>query len=226
VSLPAPAADRRSWLAVIDMQWVFADAGSPWAAPRFADIVEPVSKLVAAFGDRTVFTRFLAPDEPVGAWRAYYADWPFALVAADDPRYRLVPAFAAAADAAVTATTFGKWGVLAQNIADRTIADRVGAADRPSAVDRPGAVNRSSAVDQLVVCGVSTDCCVLSTVLAAADAGVEVLVVADACAGATDESHQRAVDAMSLYAPLVRIVTTAEVLAELSPVDQARPSGR
>ncbi len=194
MSAPPPTAGARSWLAVIDVQHVFADAGSPWSAPRFAEIVQPVGRLVDAFGDRATFTRFVAPRDPHGAWRSYYADWPFALVAADDPLYRLVPAFTAFAADAVTATTFGKWDVLAPRIADR-----------------------AGPVDRLVVCGVSTDCCVLSTVLAAADTGVEVLVVADACAGATDESHHRALDAMSLYAPLVRIVGSAEVLAGVGP---------
>ena len=193
MSVPSPNDAGRSWLAVIDVQHVFADAGSPWAAPRFAEIVEPVARLVDAFGNRTTFTRFVAPRDPHGAWRAYYADWPFALVPADDPLYRLVPAFTAFAADAVTATTFGKWDVLSSRIGP---------------------------VDRLVVCGVSTDCCVLSTVLAAADAGVEVLVAADACAGASDESHQGALDAMSLYAPLVRIVSIEEVVAEV-----VRPPG-
>jgi nicotinamidase-related amidase len=42
-------------------------------------------------------------------------------------------------------------------------------------------------------------------VLAAADAGVRVRVVADACAGASDEDHRRALDAMALYRPLITI---------------------
>ena len=188
---PAPAVDRRSWLAVIDVQHVFADAASPWAAPRFADIVEPVARLVDAFGDRVAFTRFVAPVEPRGAWRAYYADWPFARVAPDDALYRIVPRFARHETDALAASTFGKWSVLA---------DRVGASER------------------LVVCGVATDCCVLSTVLAAVDAGVEVLVVADACAGSSQGAHQRALAAMRQYAPLVRIVGVAEVLAVDGPL--------
>ena len=61
--------------------------------------------------------------------------------------------------------------------------------------------------DELVVAGVSTDCCVLSTVLPAADAGVKVRVAADACAGATDESHRQALDLMALYAPLVEVTS-------------------
>ncbi|MDT4988949.1 MAG: hypothetical protein QOI74_3043 [Micromonosporaceae bacterium] len=64
-----------------------------------------------------------------------------------------------------------------------------------------------SGYDELVVAGVSTDCCVLSTVLPAADAGVKVRVAADACAGATDESHRHALELMALYAPLVEITS-------------------
>ena len=48
-------------LAVIDMQRVFGEPGSPWLAPRFAEIVEPVRRLVVAFGPNVVFTRFVAP---------------------------------------------------------------------------------------------------------------------------------------------------------------------
>jgi nicotinamidase-related amidase len=86
----------------------------------------------------------------------------------------------------VDATTFGKWGP--------ELAAVVG--------DGP-----------LTVVGVATDCCVISTVLPAADAGMSVRVVSDACAGSGDEDHERALRVMSLYAPLVRLVTTAEVLA-------------
>ena len=52
----------------------------------------------------------------------------------------------------------------------------------------------------MVLAGVSTDCCVLSTALAAADAGVRVRVVADACAGVSEAGHERALAAMALKA--------------------------
>jgi nicotinamidase-related amidase len=65
----------------------------------------------------------------------------------------------------------------------------------------------------LVLAGVSTDCCVLSTALAAADDGRFVQVVADACAGASDEDHQRALDAMALYRPLITITSVAALRA-------------
>ena len=52
----------------------------------------------------------------------------------------------------------------------------------------------------LVLAGVSTDCCVLSTAVAAADVGVPVQVVADACAGVDDASHRKTLDVLALYA--------------------------
>ena len=64
----------------------------------------------------------------------------------------------------------------------------------------------------LLLAGVSTDCCVLSTAVAAADAGVAVQVVADACAGVDEASHRKALEILAPYAPLIEIVTSADVL--------------
>jgi nicotinamidase-related amidase len=190
-----PTARSGTVLAVVDMQNVFGDHGSPWFTPRFDEVVEPVRRLTHAFADRAVYTRFLAPPTPTGAWRAYYADWPFALQPPEAALWDVVPALAA--DASTVAgvdraggtldvTTFSKWGP--------ELARLVGPAGR------------------LLLAGVSTDCCVLSTALAAADAGVEVVVVADACAGVDDESHAKALDVLRLYAPLVTVATVVDVL--------------
>ena len=171
-------------LVVVDLQHVFGDADSPWGVPRFAEIRPRVRQLVEAFGERVVWTRFVAPDRPVGAWKEYYAQFPFALQPPDSPLYALVddPGHAPV----VSAATFGKWGP--------ELAALVG--------EGP-----------LTVAGVATDCCVISTVLAAADAGLSVRVVGDACAGSGDDDHERALRIMSLYAPLVELATPAEVLA-------------
>ena len=171
-------------LAVIDVQRVFADPSSPWGAPRFAQVHPAIRRLVAGFPGRVVRTRFVAPAEPAGAWVAYYEQFPFALAAPDDPLYALLDD--PGDDPVLTATTFGKWGPQLAALAG----------------DGP-----------LVLAGVSTDCCVLSTALPAADAGVGVQVVTDACAGATDADHERALAAMSLYAPLITLTTTDAVLA-------------
>jgi nicotinamidase-related amidase len=173
-------------LAVIDMQHVFADPASPWASPRYTEAAAGVRRLLPAFGERVTFTRFLAPAEPTGAWRAYYDRWPFALQPADAPLWRLTDEFAPLAHDVLDAPTFGKW--------------------------TPELAARVAPAGRLVLAGVSTDCCVLSTALAAADAGAEVLVAADACAGADDASHAQALHVMDLYRPLVRVTTVAELL--------------
>jgi nicotinamidase-related amidase len=169
-------------LVVIDLQQVFADPASGWFVPRFAELLDPIERLVAAYQPAVTFTRFVAPAEPAGAWQDYYRQWPFARQPFDAPLYALVDPFVGRPSLAMP--TFGKWGA--------ELAARAGA--------------------ELVVAGVSTDCCVISTVLAAADAGVKVRVVTDACAGATEESHRQAVAIMGLYAPLVELVTTAELV--------------
>ncbi|HEY3337794.1 MAG TPA: cysteine hydrolase [Propionicimonas sp.] len=173
-------------LAAIDMQNVFAAADSPWRTPRFPDVIAPIRQLATAFGADTVFTRFVAPAEPSGSWRPYYAQWTFALQPADAPLWNVVDELADLAVRTVSAPTFSKWRQLSAELA-------------------PGG--------RLVLCGVSTDCCVLSTALEAADAGAEVLVVEDACAGLDDNTHAKALEIMDLYAPLVRVVDLAEALA-------------
>ncbi|WP_222122118.1 isochorismatase family protein [Curtobacterium sp. 9128] len=183
------------------MQRIFT-GDSPWAAPRYAEAAEATARLLPRFAGRTVLTRFVAPEHPQGAWVDYYRDWPFALVPDADPLYDLTEPFAALSAPVVTAPTFGKWGT--------SLSHALGRHAAPQAPRRAGTGARGPAVvgDQphLVLTGVSTDCCVLSTALAAADAGARVTVVASACAGASDADHARALDAMRLYGPLVTVV--------------------
>jgi nicotinamidase-related amidase len=171
------SAVRDRWLVVIDMQGIFADPSSEWASPQFASIVSKVASLVRAFSPRVVFTRFVVPSDLTGAWVDYYARWPFARTPAAGALLGIV--LATGSHAVIDRPTFGKWG--------------------------PQLQAATHEAEGLVLAGVSTDCCVLSTALGAADAGISVEVVADACAGASDTDHQRALKAMALYAPLITI---------------------
>jgi nicotinamidase-related amidase len=176
------------WLVVIDMQNVFGEDDGAWFTPRFAEAADRIKQLVPAFAGRTVFTRFVAPSEPPGAWADYYDEFSFALQPSSHPLYRITDELAPLVDKTVQAHTFGKWTADLRALVGET--------------------------PELVVCGVATDCCVLSTVLPAIDAGARALVVTDACAGSTDENHQKALDVMGLYQPLTRFATTDEVLSE------------
>jgi nicotinamidase-related amidase len=183
-----PSADGGgAWLVVIDMQEIFAQRSSPWGTPGFTRASAGIQRLLPEFEERTVFTRFVAPATPTGAWISYYEQWPFALVPDADPLYGLAAPFAELATRVETRDTFGKW--------DARLADATDGAS------------------EIVLAGVSTDCCVISTALVAADAGVRVRVVGDACAGLSGRDHRRALATMALYAPLIEITTIDEVLA-------------
>jgi nicotinamidase-related amidase len=175
------------WLMIIDMQRIFGEPISEWATPGYASAAAGIQRLLGAFESRVCFTRFLPPEQPTGSWIAYYEQWPFALDPANTRLYELSDEFASLPASTLDRTTFGKWD-----------------AETDQALRYPG---------EIVLAGVTTDCCVLSTALAAADAGVHVMVVADACAGITETDHQRALDAMALYSPLIDIAEADTVLA-------------
>lgn len=179
------------WLMIIDMQRIFAEPSSEWATPGFESASAGIQRLLGTFGSRVCFTRFLAPDPPTGIWITYYEKWPFALDPVNAPLYELSDEFASV-PAAVTVdrTTFGKW--------DAEI------------------VRLFGYPQEIVLAGVTTDCCILSTALAACDDGVHVTVVADACAGVTGADHQRALDAMALYSPMIDVADVDSVLASLA----------
>lgn len=176
-----------AWLVVIDPQRIFAAPDSPWGSPMFGYILDPVRRLAAAAGERTVVTRWVAPDPAHGSWAAYLEAWPFADVPPDDRLFDVVDELQDLTSTIVTAPTFGKWG--------------------------PALAEVTGPTPHLVLAGVSTDCCVISTALAAADAGATVTIVSDACAGSTPENHQSALDVMALFPPQITIATAAEVLA-------------
>jgi len=175
-----------SLLVVVDMQKVFAEG--PWGTPGFWDLVPTIERLVAAFGESVCFTRFVVPAHPEAAWIDYYRDWEFVTKPEAQPLLELVEPFASNRTAAhVELPTFGKWGPELEALAgpDRT----------------------------LVVCGVATDCCVISTVLGAVDGGARVHLVADACAGIDAEAHARAVAVMAGYPPQVTVTSADAELA-------------
>lgn len=179
------------WLVVIDPQAIFAAPESEWASPFFADVMPRIWQLAAEFDDRVVVTRWLPTGDRSSSWGEYLRQWPFADRPLDDAMFQIVPdAEGLSSRASVDLSTFGKWGPQLQAI--------------------------TGPAPHLVLVGVSTDCCVLSTALAAADAGAFVTVVTDACAGSSEENHRAAVQVMGLYPPQIALATTAEVLAEVT----------
>lgn len=198
--MPSPrssASAAAPWLAIIDMQNVFTGT-SKWACPNFNGIIPTITQLATYFGNRTLLTRFTAGLPPQGSWATYYSpQWfQFAAVPPTDPMYDLVPAIQPLAPPQniVTMTTFNKWGNGTNGLSAQT---------GPS--------------PQLVLAGVATDCCVLSTAIAAAEAGAYVTVVSDACAGSSPQNQLSALNIFAGYAPLITVVSTQDLLTNGVP---------
>lgn len=179
------------WLVVVDPQNIFAAPDSAWGSPMFPEALGNIRRLAAAAGERVLVTRWLSTADRSTAWGDYFAAWPFADRPADDPLYDLVPG---ARDLSPHPTldlpTFGKWGDALEEV--------IGSAP-------------------VVLAGVSTDCCVISTALAAADGGARVTIAADACAGSTPQNHAAALAVMALYPPQLTVADTAAALRILRP---------
>jgi nicotinamidase-related amidase len=170
------------WLVIIDMQRVFATPDSPWFTPAFKGACEQITFLLPLFGKRVIFTRFIPPEHIDGSWDAYYRKWEFATDRTDARLWRLVVPWQ---DRPTLDThRFSKWGIKLRRITG------------PS--------------PRLVLCGVSTDCCVMATALGAVDDGAFVRVVADACGAKTPALHEGALSLLSGRAPQLVISSARE----------------
>lgn len=189
MSIP-PVIDN-AWLAIIDMQTIFSQPGKWWGCPKFDQVVAPIQRLAAKFGRRTLLTRFVADRRPQGSWGPYYKEFPFAQVPPTDPLYDLVPGIQPLArrDNVVTMTTFAKWGDA-----------------------RHGLRAKTGANPHLVLAGVATDCCVLSTALQAAEAGAYVTIAIDACAGSSAANQVAARKIFAGYAPLISVKRVRDIV--------------
>jgi nicotinamidase-related amidase len=179
------------WLAIIDMQTIFSQYPKWWGCPNFNNIIEPIRELAAKYGDRTLITRFVAGSDHEGSWVAFYKKFPFADVPGSDPLYDVVDQlkYLVRDGNVVTMTTFSKWGD-----------------------ERDGLRAKTGKCPQLVLTGVATDCCVLSTAMAAAEDGAFVTVALDACAGSSDDNQLAAKKVLTGYAPLIEVKDHEELL--------------
>ncbi len=185
VTAPPP---RDEWLLVIDMQRAFADPQSDWSVAGFWELVPRIERLLPVYAGRVILTRYVPPHPLGGAWSRYFEKFPSLLLAGGDPAWDLMLG-ASAPSRVETRATFGKW--------DEGIATIVG----PNT--------------PIAVCGVATECCVLSTVLSAVDDGRSVRVIEDACAGATPQLHQQALALLVAFDPLVSL-TRSDAVARSS----------
>lgn len=183
-------------LLVIDMQRDFLDPRG-YAAQAGVDIdrlrntIFPVQALLAAArasGMRVIFTR-----------EGHRPDL------SDCPPSKLARSRAAGAEIG----SMGPLGrLLVRGEFGHDLVDEMQARAGETVLDKPGYsafhqtdldhILRSQGVDRLVVCGVTTEVCVHSTLRAATDLGYRCITVADACAASEAHLQQPALDMLGV----------------------------
>jgi nicotinamidase-related amidase len=135
-------------------------------------VLPTIVSIVARHRERTIFTRFITPENPEdrrGQWQNYFRRWHQAT------RRNLPPA------ALELVPALNKFVPPAAVI------------DKPaySAFSNPGLASLlvEKHVGTVVISGAETDVCVLSTVLSAVDLGFRVVIVEDALCSSSDVGH-------------------------------------
>src|SRR4051794_34923072 len=155
----------------IDMQTLFA-GHTDWHTPWMERVLPVVERLVAAWPERTIFTRFIPADRPgegSGTWRRYWERWSSMTLAALPPdAVELIPSLARFAPPAevVDKRVYSPW-------IDSDLHERL----------------QARGIDTLVVSGAETDVCVLAAVLGAVDRGYRAVVATDAICSSSDHTH-------------------------------------
>lgn len=176
-------------LLVIDMQNVYMP-GQPWACASMPAALERIQRLMEhpACGKAydAVFTRYIAPEEPVGRWKQYNEsnrrinEKPFL--------NQIVPQLQ---------PFLMKWPFYDKSTYSACSIDRIA-----DALQNYG---------RILVTGTVAECCVLSTMLGLIDAGAHVVYLRDAIAGRNQDLEQRIRDLAENFSPIHAQVMTVDM---------------
>ena len=160
----------------VDMQRMFAEE-TPWHLPWLSSVLPQVTELADRHAGRTVFTRFIPPENPdalSGTWQAYYSKW-WMMTGEHLPQdmVDIVPSL--------------KKYIPPARCFDKHVYS-------PWFDGRLHRVLSSEQVSTLVVSGGETDVCVLATVMGAIDLGYRTIILKDAVCSGADETHDASLE--------------------------------
>lgn len=180
-------------LLVIDMQNVYTK-GQEWACEGIEHASASILRLLnSQEPGQVIFTQYLAPEHPDGVWKEY--NKVNAAVNSDPWLNEMMPEFL-------------PW-VKTYPVFTKSVY---------SSFAIPEVVKAAKKARHLVISGVVAECCVLSTVLSAIDAGCKVIYLTDAVAGLSEVSRKETEKIISYFAPLHTVLmTTEEYLLSATP---------
>lgn len=179
---------------VVDMQELFR-SHVDWGTPALSAIVPAIERLLRARPDRACFSRFIPPElmeQAIGAWQRYYRRWHrVTLGRMDRELIEIIPEL----------RPWAKW------VVDKSGYSALSAMPlRESLLATPGQC--------LILSGVETDVCVLSTVMEAMDLGLRVILAADAMTSSVSHCHDLALQIMEQrFDEQVEIATVEQIIA-------------
>lgn len=179
-------------LLVIDMQNVYLK-GQPWGCEMIEKAQNNIIALLESGKfDNVIFTKYIPAKEPVGRWKEYnreYTDINANLWMSEiiEP---LIP-------------YTKKYPVYEKSVYSSYIVDEVR--------------KKAAKADRVVVTGVVAECCVISTVISAIDAGDMVVYISDGVAGLDEKMQCIAEKIVRNFAPLhCEVKTTEAYLKEMA----------
>ena len=181
---------KNDLLLVVDMQNVYKKGGK-WQCENTEGAADNINKIIASGMNNVIFTKFIANEKnPVGVWKDYnvkYQD-----VNHDEYANEIVDELKENAE---------KFPVYEKSVY--------------SSIENKKVIKACKKAGRVVVTGVVSECCVLSTILALMDKGIYAVYLKDACSG-LDKPKEAATELIfSGLSPLhVLMMTTDEYLAE------------
>lgn len=175
-------------LLVIDMQNVYTK-GQKWACTDTEGAASRINKIISSQAcQEVIFTRYLPCEHPQGVWKQY--NIVNANVNEDVWANEMLPDFQ---DALQTYPLYTK--------------------SVYSSLAIPEVLTAARRADRVIVTGVVAECCVLSTVFALIDAGIELVYLTDAVSGLDHEKERATELLLSGLAPLhLTMMTVKEYL--------------
>jgi len=173
---------------IVDMQNVYLP-GQPWACHTAKEACTSIKRLLDHHScDNYIFTRYIAPKNPVGTWKNYNhayqeinsSPWMNELMDELKPYTELYPVY--------DKSTY-------------------------SSFHQPDTAMICSMADRIIITGVVAECCVLSTILHGIDLGLPIIYLKDAVSGLSSESEHMTETIVSNFSPIhTQIMTVDEYL--------------
>lgn len=179
-------------LLVIDFQNVYLP-GQPWACPSMERSIENTLNILGSpDAPDHVFTKYVAPENPVGRWNQYIEEY-----------------------AEINADEF--LCDLADPITKLVNNDNLIIKDTYSAMDSTALRSRLAGKKRVVLTGVVAECCILATMMDAIDLGYEVIYLYDCISGQTDENEEMIRTLAESFSPIhTQVMSSSEYMQLIS----------